>query len=162
MLVERGIQFLIDIRSRPYSGRHPQYAREALAAALRRHGIRYVFLGDLLGGLPQDAECYDEEHKVDYAQLEKSERFIRGIARLRSAWQKGLRVCLMCSESRPEECHRSKLIGEVLDAEGIPVRHIGADGVDHRQMEIRQLLLDADGSLFGPGFFRFTSRKRYS
>ena len=34
----------------------------------------------------------------------------------------------MCSEGRPEQCHRSKLIGEALAAAGIPVCHIDEDG----------------------------------
>ena len=33
----------------------------------------------------------------------------------------------MCSEGKPEMCHRSKLIGATLDELGIPVLHIDED-----------------------------------
>jgi len=70
----------------------------------------------------------------------------------------GLRVCLLCSEARPEDCHRTKLIGQSLAEQGIPVRHIDADGsaVDHDLVMRR--LTGGQQSLFGVAF---TSRKRY-
>ena len=54
--------------------------------------------------------------------------FQAGLERLRKAYEQRRRAALMCSESRPEDCHRSKLIGEALTAAGIPVRHIDEDG----------------------------------
>lgn len=156
-LKEHGIDFLVDVRSTPYSKFKPEFSKDALAAALQRHGIRYVFMGDLLGGRPDDEECY-VNGKVDYERLKVTEPFRRGIGRLRSAWEKELRVCVMCSEGRPEECHRSKLIGEVLEAEDIPVRHIDADGNVVSQQAILRILTGGQMRLFGDSF---TSRKKY-
>ena len=34
----------------------------------------------------------------------------------------------MCSESKPCECHRSKLIGKVLDIDKISMKHIDEKG----------------------------------
>ena len=39
----------------------------------------------------------------------------------------------MCSEGKPEQCHRSKLIGASLDEEEIPVIHI--DENDEQQTQ---------------------------
>jgi uncharacterized protein (DUF488 family) len=50
-LLERyAIEFLIDVRSVPYSAYNPQYRQEELARMLRLSGIRYVYMGDTLGG----------------------------------------------------------------------------------------------------------------
>ncbi|RMD60210.1 DUF488 domain-containing protein [Candidatus Parcubacteria bacterium] len=158
LLKEHGIGFLIDVRSTPYSKFRPEFSKDNLACALQREGIRYVFMGDLLGGRPAGKECY-VNGKVDYERLKVTEPFRQGICRLRTAWEKGLRVCIMCSEGRPEKCHRSKLIGEVLEAEDIPVRHIDADGNVVSQQTIIQILTRGQQSLFGE---TFTSRKKYS
>ena len=53
-LQQQHIEFLIDVRSRPYSRYKPDFSRDALEGHLRRAGIRYVFLGDSLGGRPAD------------------------------------------------------------------------------------------------------------
>ncbi len=157
LLKEHRIDFLVDVRSAPYSKFKPEFSKDNLASALQHEGMRYVFMGDLLGGRPDGEKCY-VNGKVDYERLKVTEPFRRGIGRLRTAWEKGLRVCIMCSEGRPEECHRSKLIGDVLEAEGIRVRHIDEDGNLVSQQAIIQILTGGQKSLFGE---TFTSRKKY-
>ncbi len=157
LLKQHNIDFLIDVRSAPYSKFKPEFSRDKLAASLQRDGLRYVFMVDLLGGRPDDETCY-VKGKVDYERVKLSEPFRRGIGRLRSAWQQRLHVCIMCSEGRPQDCHRSKLIGEVLAAQGIPVRHIDADGALLSQQQIMQIITGPQKSLF-PETFR--SRKKY-
>jgi hypothetical protein len=114
-------------------------------------------MGDLLGGRPESADCY-VGGKVDYGKVQTTERFRLGIQRLRNAWTKMLIVCLMCSEGKPQECHRSKLIGRVLDSQGITVRHIDADGILATQQQIVDIVLGGQESLFGE---TFVSRKSY-
>jgi hypothetical protein len=65
----------------------------------------------------------------------------------------------MCSEGRPEQCHRSKLIGEALAAAGIPLYHIDEDGTLLSQTEVIDRLTHGQLDLFGQP--AFTSRKRY-
>jgi uncharacterized protein (DUF488 family) len=124
LLHQAGIKYLADVRSRPYSRFNPQYNRKALQASLEKEGITYVFMGDSLGGRPGDPSCYNHEGKVDYDKLRQKEIFKKGIERLKAAFEKGLMIALMCSESKPAECHRGKLIGKVLLNEKIPVMHI--------------------------------------
>src|SRR5215471_13500970 len=62
------IEYLIDVRSSPYSKFKPEFSREPLEAALKARGIRYVFMGDTLGGQPRDADCYTDG-KVDYDKV---------------------------------------------------------------------------------------------
>jgi uncharacterized protein (DUF488 family) len=40
----------LDVRRHPGSRRHPQHARPALEASLPAAGLRYVWLGESLGG----------------------------------------------------------------------------------------------------------------
>jgi uncharacterized protein (DUF488 family) len=126
---------------------------------LKRHDIRYVYLGDALGGRPADPGCY-VDGKVDYERVKGKAFYQAGIERVRIAWQRGMRFVLMCSEGKPEQCHRSKLIGESLAALGIPVAHIDENDVLCSQEEVIQRLTSGQLSLFGD--LEFTSRKRYS
>lgn len=52
------IRYLVDIRSQPYSRFHPDYSKAALEGAIKQQGLRYVFMGEALGGRPQDTTCY--------------------------------------------------------------------------------------------------------
>lgn len=140
------IEYLIDVRSSPYSKMFPVFNRELFSNLLTKNGFNYVYLGDLLGGLPKDRSCYieytdknDEEvRKIDYSKIEKKEFFKNGLERLKTANAKGLKVAVMCSELNPEQCHRSKLIGVALQKEGIVIQHINKDGklVDQNEVSL--------------------------
>ena len=119
MLQHHKIAYLIDVRSTPYSRYKPEFSKEALEAELQRHRIRYVFMGDTLGGHPDDETCYDAEGQVDYEKVKDTKIYQTGIERLQTAFDQQQCVAIMCSEGKPEQCHRSKLIGASLDAEDI-------------------------------------------
>lgn len=123
-----GIDYLADVRSQPYSKFNPQYNREALHRSLNNQNIKYIYLGDTLGGRPQDPSCYNATGRIDYDLVQQKDFFRKGIERLRSAYAKELKVALMCSERKPELCHRSKLIGRTLEEEYIPIHHIDEHG----------------------------------
>jgi uncharacterized protein (DUF488 family) len=153
------IGYLIDVRSAPYSKFKPEFSRNALEAALKEHDIRYLYMGEQLGGQPKDADCYDADGKVRYEQVAEKDFYRVGIARLEKAFRQGLRVVLMCSEGKPEMCHRSKLIGATLEARGISVLHIDEEDRLQTQADVVFELTDGQLSLFGEP--EFTSRKRY-
>lgn len=122
-----GIQYLIDVRSMPYSKFHPQFNREPLRLAINQTGdIKYGYMGDVIGGLPQDDRCYTNG-KVDYGKIRKMPFFIEGLERLVKANEQGFKTCVMCSEGDPSMCHRTKLIGEALREKGIIIHHICHD-----------------------------------
>jgi uncharacterized protein (DUF488 family) len=152
------IAYLIDVRSAPYSRFKPEFSKDALERHLREHGIRYVYLGDKLGGQPDDPTCY-ADGKVIYDEVSQRPFFREGLARVAAAFRRRLRVALMCSEGKPEQCHRSKLIGQALVEQGIPVTHIDENGELVSQADIIYELTDGQLSLFGDP--DFTSRKRY-
>ncbi len=93
---------------------------------LRDCGIAYIFLGNELGARSEDPSCY-EQGRVRYDLLARTELFQRGLARVREGMER-YRLALMCAEKEPLECHRTILVSRHLDAFGIEVRHILADG----------------------------------
>ncbi|MBL4699579.1 MAG: DUF488 domain-containing protein [Phycisphaerales bacterium] len=125
-LHRHGIEYLIDVRSQPRS-RQPEFNEEALQILLKQAGIRYIFMGNELGGKPDDPSCF-VDGKVDYARCEQRPAFRSGLERLRTALAGGHRVAIMCSELDPERCHRSKLIGQALQKEDTELTHIDRDG----------------------------------
>ena len=152
------IEYLLDVRSSPYSKYRPEFSREALEAALKARGIRYVFMGDALGGQPRDPDCYTDG-KVDYAKVRQQPFFQAGLERLRKVHAQRMRAALMCSEGRPEQCHRSKMIGEALAAAGVPICHLDEDGQLLTQRQVMDRLTGGQLDLFGGP--PLTSRKRY-
>ena len=152
LLKEFGIEYLIDVRSQPYSKFNPHFNQNDLKFFLERNGIKYVFMGDAIGGRPKDTSCYDNEGKVDYETLKTKDFFLQGIDRLKTAYGKDINVVIMCSESKPCECHRTKLIGRVLNTDNIVLKHIDENGKIKDQITVINELhksLSEYGDLFG-------------
>ncbi len=160
VLKDHEITYLIDIRSKPYSRYKPDFSKEPFSAHLERAGIRYVFMGDTLGGQPDDQSCY-VDGKVVYEKVAATSFYRKGIARLEEAFRQQLPVALMCSEGKPQQCHRSKLIGKTLVAAGIPIRHIDENDRLITHDDVMRRIDGGQPSLFGDGFQTLTSRKRY-
>jgi len=158
-LAAHRIEYLLDVRSAPYSKFKPEFSKDALEAALRTKNIGYGFLGDTLGGQPRDPECFTDG-KVDYAKVRRQEFFRTGLERVRTTYEQGVRTVLMCSEGHPENCHRSKMIGEALAEVGIAVRHIDEQGRLLSQVQVMDRLTGGQLDLFGGP--TLTSRKRYA
>jgi len=163
LLQKYHIQYLADIRSRPYSKFNPVFSQAALEKRLKRHSITYMFMGDILGGRPDDRSCYVND-KVEYAIVREKPFFQQGIARIHIAWEKQLPVVLMCSELKPEECHRRKLVASVLVEQNIPVAHIDEEGNVKTQDEVLQIITGNQPSLFPdiPHKKVGSSRKKYT
>ena len=142
-------QFLIDVRSSPYSKFNPAYSRESLEGLCGTEGIRYVFMGDTLGGKPDSPDHLDAEGKIDYIKLAEAPQFQFGLSRLKTAHAKGLVSVLMCSELRPESCHRCKLIGAELAEQGIQVVHIDEKGSEVSQEDALKRLTGGQEEMFG-------------
>lgn len=138
LLKQYGIQYLADVRTRPYSRFNPQYNQKALQDLLESNGITYVYMGDALGGRPEDATLYDERGRPDYALMQNLPKFKEGIARLKTAHEKNIPLAMMCSEGKPTECHRSMLIAHALESENVPVMHIDEKGELKDQQTVMQ------------------------
>ena len=140
-----------DVRSTPYSRYNPQFNREPLANSLAAVGLEYVFLGAELGGRSDDPSCF-ENGRIRYDRLSATRGFQEGLGRvIREAT--GSRIALMCAEKEPLECHRALLVAPALEAKGVVVQHILADGglEAHGAMMERLIAIHGDeqqGELF--------------
>jgi uncharacterized protein (DUF488 family) len=126
LLTANGITAVADVRSRPFSRRHPQFNKERLAASLAQRDITYVFLGKELGARSEDPSCY-ENGKVQYGRLAATPAFKAGIERVLNGAEK-FRLALMCAEKEPLDCHRTLLVSRALESIGAAIAHILADG----------------------------------
>ena len=135
-----GVSAVADVRSAPYSRFNPQFNREPFAEALDAEGIRYVYLGNALGGRSEDPACY-EDGRIRYDRVAATEPFQSGLARVVHG-AKGFRVALMCAEREPLDCHRTLLVSRALDERGVDVAHIHADGRLEPHDEAMNRLLD--------------------
>ncbi|MFZ4509200.1 MAG: DUF488 family protein [Fimbriimonas sp.] len=139
LLQRHEIAVVADVRSSPYSRWQPQFNQSDLRKSLSRSGIRYEQFCEELGARSPDQRCY-EHGRVIYQRLADSKAFRDGIARLRS-FATTQRVAMLCAEREPLECHRSILIGKVLDSRGDEVLSILGDGSAERWAELVSRLL---------------------
>lgn len=150
LLKQHRIDVLADVRSAPYSRYSPQFNRQDLEKSLPEHDIRYQFLGQGLGGRPDDPECYDADGYVIYDRMEEGAEYRQAIDDVLTQLESGARVCLMCSEENPAVCHRALSIGHFLTERGVAVQHIRGDGHVESQLDLRgkAINLPVQGSLF--------------
>ena len=139
LLGRAGINTLADVRSQPYSRRHPQYNRPDLEAVLAQGGIGYVFLGHALGGRPEDPDVYDAEGRVDYEKVRKTFVFQQGLEELLAV--KGKKTVLFCAEEDPLDCHRGLMIAPALLETGVATCHLRGNGSQESMARMEERLL---------------------
>jgi uncharacterized protein (DUF488 family) len=143
LLQGAGVTAIADVRSAPHSRHVPQFNHDALKAALRGAGIAHVYLGNELGGRPQNKQQY-RDGVADYEKIAATEPFQAGLRRVLDGAATH-RVALMCAEQHPLDCHRCLLIGRALAARGARVRHILPDSVLTTQADIEAELMRRTG-----------------
>ncbi len=111
LLKEHRITLVCDVRSFPTS-KVEHFRRERMEEWLPRVGIRYVWLGESLGGYRSGG----------YVNWMKTEMFKQGISDLIKLAKKN-NVCIMCMEVDPRYCHR-RHISRYLQQMGVKVTHI--------------------------------------
>jgi uncharacterized protein (DUF488 family) len=152
LLRSAGVEAIADVRSIPASRFCPWFSAKNLAPRLAGANVDYLSLGDELGGRPRDPSLYCDG-VADYVAMARRPSFQAGLDRLLvNARQR--RLCLMCSERDPLDCHRCLLVGRALAARGVTVGHILHDGAIESHSAIERRLLEAagiDSDLFATG-----------
>jgi uncharacterized protein (DUF488 family) len=126
LLKKEGIEVLVDVRSQPYSKYASQFNKENIMKVLMANDIKYVFMGDALGGRPDDKSCY-KNGNPDYDLIRQKDFYQKGIERLIEGIAK-YRIVIMCSEEDPIKCHRRNLIAKDLHENGFEIFHIRLSG----------------------------------
>lgn len=139
------VDVLVDVRTLPFSRHAPQFNQKRIGEPLASAGIRYEYLGNFLGGRPNDHTCYKSGivptewknllFEIDYPSVMKKDFFQEGIKRV-IADSKSKVVALMCAEEDPANCHRHHLIGKYLTGLGFEVLHIHKDGTTQRDEQL--------------------------
>ena len=124
-LREARVGRLVDVRSVPYSRRHPQFNRNSLQYATRECGITYEW-EPALGGRPSDPSLLTDG-KPDYEKMAQTDTFGEALQGLIDS-SEYVATAIMCSEGRPEQCHRALLVSRALIGSGIRVSHLLKDG----------------------------------
>ncbi len=144
LLVHAEIEIVVDVRSVPQSSRFPQFGQAALENFLHDANVAYVFLGEELGGRPDDPAAYHDDGRVNYAARRRSFAFKSGIEQLsKLAQQKA--VAILCAEEDPLDCHRFLMISPELVAAGASPMHLRKDGSVEPQQAAEDRLLAAHG-----------------
>ena len=144
LLRHAGVNAIADVRSTPFSRRFPWFSGKNLAATLAQHGIAYLAYGDALGGRPRDAALY-RDGVADYEAMARSPDFQIGLDRLLADAARS-RVCLMCAEREPLDCHRCLLVARSLAERGLTIGHILHDGTVEPHAATEQRLLALTGA----------------
>jgi uncharacterized protein (DUF488 family) len=145
MLRSAGVNAIADVRSMPASRRFPWFSSKNLAPRLQGDGIAYMPFGDSLGGRPRDPSLY-RDGVADYEKMAQQPDFCTGLDRLlKLAMASQQRVCLMCAEREPLDCHRCLLVSRALVERGYIVGHILHDGAIEPHAATEQRLLADSG-----------------
>ena len=128
-LTRAKVDILVDVRAVAAS-RKPGFSKNQLAAGLDEKGIAYLHLQKL--GTPKEGReaarsgnmkklfsIYSKHLKTKGAQEEMDE--------LETLAKSGKRVCILCFERNPDECHRQWIAEEIEERTGAKVEHLAAD-----------------------------------
>jgi hypothetical protein len=144
LLRRAGVTLVADVRSSPYSRRLPHFNRAELELGLRRAGLGYVFLGDLLGGRPKDPDLYGPDGRVDYEKMRWTFAFQHGLERLVQELE-CYTLAMLCAEDDPLDCHRGLMIAPALRDLGIAPLHLRKGGLVESTPEMESRLLAETG-----------------
>lgn len=152
LLLEYGIEAVVDVRSYPGSRRFPQFNRETLKERLAAAGISYdheaALGGRRLGKTESRHMALSDPGLRAYADHMDTAEFVAGLERvLESADQRP--TAILCAEADPFRCHR-KLIADALVARGRTVLHIvAADRCEPHRLS-RHAVVEPDGTVAYP------------
>jgi uncharacterized protein (DUF488 family) len=144
MLAAAGVGAVADVRSIPFSRRFPWFSAKNLAERLSAAGIDYEAFGQALGGRPDDAKLYCDG-VADYEAMARLPAFRAGLDRVQAMAGRG-RVCLMCAEREPLDCHRCLLVARAFAERGLTIGHILHDGTVEAHGATEQRLLELTGA----------------
>ncbi len=134
------INYVLDVRSIPFSRFTPQYNSNAIQIPLKEKGISYAQMGKFFGARQSDEKYYPEGY-LDFELFRASELFKKGLENV----VKGLEhnnIALMCTEKNPIDCHRAIMVARGFELEGINVKHILHDFSVLEHNELNNVLLD--------------------
>jgi uncharacterized protein (DUF488 family) len=123
------VDVVIDTRA-VASSRKPGFSKNQLAAGLDERGIGYLHLQGL--GTPKEGRIAARAGHMDklfriYGRHLKTAKAREELDKLTALARSGKRLCLLCFERDPKQCHR-QWIAEIIHARtGAKVAHLAAE-----------------------------------
>lgn len=142
MLQKYDINFVMDVRSTPYSQFAKDYNRENIKSVLGRAGIDYFFMGGCFGARPEDRTLYSQDGYLDFEKARNTFKFQCGVDNVIKGMQTGNSIALMCTEKDPIECHRAIMVARTFYERNIEVQHILADSSLQSHEVLNQRLIN--------------------
>lgn len=142
MLKDNNIDYLLDVRSSPFSKYAETYNKDNLKDLLDQNGIVYWHMGGYFGARPEEKELYTQENYLDFEKVRAGKKFQDGVKSVLTGLNEGKNIVLMCTERDPMDCHRAIMVSKgFLDA-GVNVKHILPDGSIETQKELENRMLE--------------------
>ena len=128
-LTDAKVDILIDVRAVAAS-RKPGFSKNQLAAGLDEKGIAYLHLQKL--GTPKEGREAARSGNMDklfkiYSKHLKTKGAQEEMDELANLMKSGKRICILCFERNPDECHRQWIAEEIEERTGAKVKHLAAD-----------------------------------
>ncbi len=136
------IEYLLDVRSTPFSQFTSQFNKDVIAEFLKKNAVNYNHMGKFFGARPMDKNLYTEQGYLDFEKARDSDNFKKGMDNVILGLNKGYNIALMCTEKDPFDCHRAIMVARGFELNCIEVMHILPDGKIITQAELNNRLLD--------------------
>jgi uncharacterized protein (DUF488 family) len=128
------------VRSIPYSRYNPQYNRENLQKEIIRNNMGYIYMGEKIGGKPQNLSLDRENTDFNFIfeLIKKNSEFQAGIYELMGMLENNKLLSIMCAEENPLNCHRFHLICNYIikNYPQTEILHIRGNGRIEKNSEI--------------------------
>jgi uncharacterized protein (DUF488 family) len=141
LLKKQDINYVIDVRSTPYSKYAQDYNRDNISRKLPMEHINYAYMGNYFGARQENMELYTPEGYLDFDKTVKSENFIKGMKNVMKGMEEN-RIAMMCMEKKPIDCHRAIMVANAFYRAGCQVKHILDDGSIQTHEQLNEELLD--------------------
>ena len=120
------VTLIVDVRTVPRSRHNPQFNKESLTLALKKHNIKYIHMPEI-GGLRRPKHdsinlAWKNSSFRGYADYMQTKEFADNLLKITALARESC-LALMCAEALPWRCHRS-LISDALVVRHIKVEHI--------------------------------------
>lgn len=136
------INYVLDVRSTPYSKYATDYNKEKINDYLKMQGINYCFMGNFFGARQEDRTLYSAEGHLDFEKVRQGHLFVSALDNVIKGIGSGNKITLMCTEKDPIECHRAIMVAKGFHDSGISVQHILSTGELQSHAELEERLLD--------------------
>jgi uncharacterized protein (DUF488 family) len=126
------VELVVDVRAVANS-RRPGFSKKALAAHLAGAGMDYLHLRAL--GTPADGRAAARSGRSDemrriFAEHLRTAEADDALGALTGIVASGRRVCLLCFEADPADCHRSLVADAVARRVAVRIQHLAVAPAD--------------------------------